>query len=50
MAEMSPPIIRGAAVSAKETVIVGGIVLGYATGNWMELSGYHWTGKNLWTV
>jgi sugar porter (SP) family MFS transporter len=38
MAEMCPPQIRGAVVSAKETVIVGGIVLGYATGNWMSTS------------
>lgn len=38
MAEMCPPQIRGAVVSAKETVIVGGIVLGYATGNWMSSS------------
>ena len=33
LAEMSPSRIRGAVVSAKETVIVGGIVLGYLVGN-----------------
>lgn len=30
---MCPPSIRGAIVSAKETVIVGGIVVGYTIGN-----------------
>ncbi len=43
MAEMCPPEIRGAVVSAKETVIVGGIVVGYATGN--SLSAYEWTSE-----
>lgn len=36
MAEMCPPQIRGAVLSAKETVIVGGIVLGYTVGNWFS--------------
>ncbi|KAL3938449.1 MAG: hypothetical protein SGBAC_006646 [Bacillariaceae sp.] len=34
LAEMCPPHIRGAVVSAKETVIVSGIVVGYVVGNW----------------
>lgn len=46
MAEMCPPEIRGAVVSAKETVIVSGIVLGYATGNWLSTEPSDWTGKN----
>jgi sugar porter (SP) family MFS transporter len=33
LAEMVPPEIRGAVVSFKETVIVSGIVIGYAVGN-----------------
>jgi len=44
MAEMAPTSIRGAIVSAKETVIVFGIVMGYAVGDilassqpWMSL-------------
>lgn len=41
MAEMAPTSIRGAIVSAKETVIVGGIVIGYAIGD--ALSSSHWT-------
>jgi MFS family permease len=45
MAEMCPAEIRGAVVSAKETVIVGGIVVGYATGNWMSTDPSDWTGK-----
>jgi MFS family permease len=39
---MCPPHIRGAVVSAKETVIVGGIVVGYAAGNWMSYSHGEW--------
>ncbi|CAJ1929999.1 unnamed protein product [Cylindrotheca closterium] len=38
LAEMCPPQIRGAVVSAKETVIVSGIVVGYAVGNWISAS------------
>ena len=44
MAEMCPPEIRGAVVSAKETVIVAGIVVGYATGN--SLPSSEWTGTS----
>jgi sugar porter (SP) family MFS transporter len=43
LAEQSPPEIRGAVVSAKETVIVGGIVLGYAFGNHVSTDPLHWT-------
>lgn len=46
MAEMCPPEIRGAVVSAKETVIVAGIVIGYATGN--SLPSSEWTGTSQW--
>ncbi|KAL3915053.1 MAG: hypothetical protein SGILL_005826, partial [Bacillariaceae sp.] len=42
LAEMCPADIRGAVVSAKETVIVGGIVLGYAVGNWMSSNPLRW--------
>jgi hypothetical protein len=45
MAEMCPPQIRGAVVSAKETVIVGGIVVGYAAGNFMSSDPRNWTGE-----
>ena len=45
MAEMCPPQIRGAVVSAKETVIVGGIVVGYAAGNFMSNDPRNWTGE-----
>jgi hypothetical protein len=50
MAEMCPPQIRGAVLSAKETVIVGGIVLGYATGNFMSGIPQRWTGKQPRTI
>jgi sugar porter (SP) family MFS transporter len=45
IAEMCPPQIRGAVVSAKETVIVGGIVGGYAIGNSIAQADNngHWT-------
>ena len=42
LAEMCPAEIRGAVVSAKETVIVGGIVMGYAVGNWMSSDPLRW--------
>ena len=45
MAEMCPAEIRGAVVSAKETVTVGGIALGYATGNWLSTEPSDWTGE-----
>jgi hypothetical protein len=45
MAEMCPHQIRGAVLSAKETVIVGGIVLGYATGNFLSGNPQRWTGR-----
>jgi hypothetical protein len=45
MAEMCPPQIRGAVVSAKETVIVGGIVVGYAAGNFVSSDPRNWTGE-----
>jgi hypothetical protein len=45
MAEMCPPQIRGAVVSAKETVIVGGVVVGYAAGNFMSNDPRDWTGE-----
>jgi len=38
MAEMAPPTIRGAIVSAKETIIVLGIVFGYAVGDFVSSS------------
>lgn len=45
MAEMCPPQVRGAVVSAKETVIVGGIVFGYIAGNILSLRDpLDWTG------
>lgn len=44
LAEMCPAEIRGAVVSAKETVIVSGIVLGYAVGNWMSSDPLRWAG------
>ena len=43
LAEMSPHKIRGAVVSAKETVIVGGIVVGYMVGNYMSTDPLGWT-------
>lgn len=43
LAEMSPHKIRGAIVSAKETVIVGGIVVGYMVGNCMSTDPLGWT-------
>ena len=43
LAEMSPHKIRGAIVSAKETVIVGGIVIGYLVGNCMSMDPLGWT-------
>lgn len=43
LAEMSPHKIRGAIVSAKETVIVGGIVTGYMVGNCMSVDPFGWT-------
>ena len=46
MAEMCPPQVRGAVVSAKETAIVGGIVLGYAAGNAMSDYPRRWYGKS----
>jgi MFS family permease len=49
MAEMCPAEIRGAVVSAKETVIVGGIVVGYATGNWISSSAAAGSSSNHWT-
>ena len=42
LAEMCPADIRGVVVSVKETVIVGGIVLGYAVGNWMSSDPLRW--------
>lgn len=39
---MCPPHIRGAVVSAKETVICSGIVVGYAVGNLFSINGYDW--------
>jgi sugar porter (SP) family MFS transporter len=44
MAEMSPKTIRGAIVSAKETVIVLGIAVGYWTGDLFETNNLYWTG------
>ena len=49
MAEMSPTIIRGAVVSAKETVIVFGIVVGMLAGDFFSDSPDHWTRKNYWS-
>jgi len=43
LVEMSPPKIRGAVVSAKETIIVGGIVAGYMVGNCMSTNALNWT-------
>ena len=43
LAEMSPHKIRGAIVSAKETVIVGGIVIGYMVGNCLSTDPLGWT-------
>jgi sugar porter (SP) family MFS transporter len=43
LAEMCPAEIRGAVVSAKETVIVSGIVLGYAVGNFISDDPSNWT-------
>jgi sugar porter (SP) family MFS transporter len=45
LAEMSPHTMRGAIVSAKETIIVTGIVVGSVVGNWMTVSdcGFRWT-------
>lgn len=42
MAEMTPTKIRGAVVSAKETVIVLGILAGYSFGNWTVVHRLHW--------
>jgi len=42
MAEMCPTEYRGAMVSAKETVIVGGIVFGYGVGAWMASTVSEW--------
>jgi SP family arabinose:H+ symporter-like MFS transporter len=43
MAEICPPQIRGAVVSAKETVIVTGMVLGYVTRNMVSQTSPRWT-------
>lgn len=43
LAEMCPAEIRGAVVSAKETVIVSGIVLGYVVGNFISHDPSNWT-------
>lgn len=43
MAEMSPTSIRGAVVTAKETLIVFGIVCGYATGDVLTSHTDDWT-------
>jgi len=43
MAEMTPAKVRGAVVSAKESVIVLGIVVGYAVGDVISESGGMWT-------
>ena len=43
LAEMSPHKIRGAIVSAKETVIVGGIVVGNMVGNYMSTDCLGWS-------
>lgn len=45
LAEMCPAEIRGAVVSAKETVIVAGIVVGYATGNVFSSNPTNWSGR-----
>jgi hypothetical protein len=45
MAEMTPPQVRGTVVSAKETVIVGGIVAGYAAGNFTSGDPQAWAGE-----
>jgi len=43
LAETSPTEIRGAVVSSKETVIVGGIVVGYIVGNCLSTDPLGWT-------
>lgn len=43
MAEMSPTSVRGAIVSAKEAVIVLGIVVGYGAGSWCNSRSEDWT-------
>ena len=45
MAEMSPSRIRGAVVSAKETIIVFGIVVGMLAGDFFSDYPDHWTRK-----
>jgi MFS family permease len=45
MAEMSPSHVRGAVVSAKETVIVFGIVVGMLMGDLQSDYPANWTGK-----
>ena len=42
---MSPSRIRGAVVSAKETVIVLGIVVGMLAGNFFSDNPDYWTRK-----
>jgi sugar porter (SP) family MFS transporter len=42
LAEMSPHKVRGAIVSAKETVIVGGILVGYTVGNFLSGDPFGW--------
>lgn len=43
LAEMSPHTIRGAIISAKETVLVGGIVIGSSVGNYVSKDPLGWT-------
>lgn len=43
MAEMSPSRVRGTVVSAKETVIVFGIVVGMLIGDLMSDYPHNWT-------
>jgi MFS family permease len=45
MAEMSPSQVRGAIVSAKETVIVFGIIIGMLLGNFQSDYPDNWTGR-----
>ena len=47
MAEMSPSHVRGAVVSAKETVIVFGIIVGMLMGDLLSDYPDNWTGKRV---
>jgi sugar porter (SP) family MFS transporter len=50
LAEMCPPEIRGAVVSAKEAVIVSGIVVGYAVGNLVSPADPSMSSTSNWTL